>query len=97
MLTLSFQKQHCRLSSNCSIIINGTEQLYIQGLWVSITSGDSLETEDRKPHFKVAFTKSFIPWGNSPEESYQHTSLSEIWDTCIVSVCAHASVCVGSD
>lgn len=94
MLTLPFQKQHCRLSSNCSVIINGTEQLYIQGLWVSITSGDNLVTEDRKPHFKVAFTKNFIPWGNSPEESYQYTSLSEIWNMRIVTACAHVSLCV---
>ena len=66
MLTVPFQKQHCCLSSNCSVIINGTEQLYIQGLWVSVTSGDNLVTEDRNRHFKVAFTKNFIPSGNSP-------------------------------
>lgn len=94
MLTVPFQKQHCCLSSNCSVIINGTEQLYIQGLWVSVTSGDNLVTEDRNRHFKVAFTKNFIPSGNSPEESCQYSSLSEIWDPRIVTVCAHVSLSV---
>ena len=94
MLTVPFQKQHCCLSSNCSVIINGTEQLYIQGLLVSVTSGDNLVTEDRNRHFKVAFTKNFIPSGNSPEESCQYSSLSEIWDPRIVTVCAHVSLCV---
>ena len=92
-LTLPFQKQYCHLSSHCSIMISGTEQLYIQGSRVSITSGDNLVTEDRKSHFRVAFTKNFIPWGDSPEESYQYTFLLQNMG-CTYSQCVCLCICV---
>lgn len=93
-LTLPFQKQYCHLSSHCSIMISGTEQLYIQGSRVSVTSGDNLVTEDRKSHFRVAFTKNFIPWGIVQRNLTNILSFSKIWGAHIVSVCACVSVCV---